>query len=69
MSTCTNSIFILSPYLQILLPFSVLVVVEGPLDQPATSITGTVDPIQITVSPPIVRLVIHAVKTLMPTKV
>lgn len=43
--------------------------VDGPIDKPAMNIAANVDPISLTLSPAIVRLIIHAVETLMPEKV
>ena len=41
----------------------------GPIDKPAMDINIVVDPVSLTISPAIVRLIIHAAKTLTPEKV
>ena len=41
----------------------------GPADRPAMEINGSADPISLTLSPAVVRLIIHAVQTLIPAKV
>lgn len=41
----------------------------GPVDKPAMNIQATINPICLTLSPAIVRLIIHAVQTLMPQQV
>ena len=56
-------------FLQVLLPFSMMVTLSGPKDEPAMDINVTVSPISLTISPAIVRLIIHATKTLIPEKV
>ena len=54
---------------QVLLPCSMMVALTGPKDKPAMDINVVVDPISLTISPAIVRLIIHATKTLIPEKV
>ena len=46
-----------------------LVSLNGPKDKPAMDINVVIDPISLTISPAIVRLIIHAAKTLTPEKV
>ena len=54
---------------QVLLPCSMMVALTGPKDEPAMDINVVIDPISLTISPAIVRLIIHAAKTLIPEKV
>ena len=56
-------------YIQVLLPCSMSLLLTGPVDKPAMNIQATVDPISLTLSPAIVRLIIHAVQTLIPKQV
>ena len=46
-----------------------MVALSGPKDKPAMDINVVIDPISLTISPAIVRLIIHATKTLIPEKV
>jgi hypothetical protein len=46
-----------------------MVALTGPKDKPAMDINVVVDPISLTISPAIIRLIIHAAKTLIPEKV
>ena len=46
-----------------------MVALSGPKDKPAMDINVVIDPISLTISPAIVRLIIHAAKTLIPEKV
>ena len=46
-----------------------MVTLTGPKDKPAMDINVAIDPISLTVSPAIVRLIIHAMETLIPKKV
>ena len=46
-----------------------MIALSGPNDEPAMDINVAVDPISLTISPAIVRLIIHATKTLIPEKV
>ena len=55
--------------LQVLLPCSLLISMQGPLDKPAIDINAIMGPVRLTLSPPVVRLIAHAVKTLTPQKV
>ena len=56
-------------YLKVLLPCSMMLSLTGPIDKPAMDINIVVDPVSLTISPAIVRLIIHAAKTLTPEKV
>ena len=46
-----------------------MMTLAGPADLPQMEVTVTVDPISLTLSPAVVRLIIHAVQTLVPKKV
>ncbi|XP_064395949.1 intermembrane lipid transfer protein VPS13A-like isoform X2 [Halichondria panicea] len=50
----------------VLLPCSMFLLLTGPVDKPAMNIQVSVDPVCLTLSPAIIRLIIHAVQTLMP---
>lgn len=52
-----------------LLPSLITLNLDGPTDKPAMNIRVMVDPISLTLSPAIVRLIIHAVETLLPKEV
>ena len=54
---------------QVLLPCSLMLTLSGPIDKPGMDINIAIDPISLTISPAIVRLIIHAAKTLTPQKV
>ena len=41
----------------------------GPLDKPGMDVTGMIEYVSLTLSPPVMRLIIHAVKTLIPQEV
>lgn len=41
----------------------------GPLDKPAMDISGMIESVNLNLSPPVVRLIIHAVQALIPQKV
>ena len=41
----------------------------GPLDKPGMDINGMIESVSLNLSPPVVRLIIHAVKALIPQKV
>ena len=56
--------------LKVLLPTSMFLTVSGPLDNlMALDINGTVNSVSLKLSPAIVRLLLHAVKTLALTTV
>ena len=60
--------FVSSNSFQVLLPMSVFLTASGPLDNlMAFDVNGTVSPISLKLSPAIVRLMLHAVKTLVIT--
>ena len=46
-----------------------MVALTGPKDKPAMDINVVIDPISLHISPAIIRLIIHATKTLTPEKV
>lgn len=46
-----------------------MLTLSGPVDKPAMDINVVIDPIFLTISPAIVRLIIHAAQTLTPEKV
>ena len=53
-------------WFQVLLPCSMIIFMTGPLDNlTAMNINGTFQSLSLKLSPPIVRLIIHAVKSLM----